>query len=142
MGPSTEDERSQTQKMPYRELVGSLAYAAVGSRPDFAFPVGFLSKFLVNPGLEHWRSAIHVLGYLFRTHMRGIRYNRKHSIGRFEPNVFGARGLTMYCDSDYGGDRETSKSVSGQLLTMAGGVVSWRSKLQALWQHRRYTLSS
>ena len=35
-----------------------------------------------------------------------------------------------YCDSDYGGDRDRSKSTTGMIFTVGGNVVSWRSSLQ------------
>ena len=38
--------------------------------------------------------------------------------------------LIGYCDADFAGDRESRKSTSGYLFTLAGGAISWRSKLQ------------
>lgn len=42
---------------PYREAIGSLMYAAVVSRPDIAFIVAKLAKFVDNPTPEHWTAA-------------------------------------------------------------------------------------
>ena len=36
----------------------------------------------------------------------------------------------MYTDADMIGDVDSKKSLSGYLLTIAGGAVSWQSKLQ------------
>ena len=44
--------------------------------------------------------------------------------GSDEPKLVG------YTDSDMGGDADSRKSVSGFLMTFAGGAVSWQSKLQ------------
>ena len=38
--------------------------------------------------------------------------------------------LQGYADADYAGDRDSRKSTSAYLVTFAGGVVSWQSKLQ------------
>ena len=35
-----------TSKYPYRELVGSLMYLAVGTRPDIAYGTGIVSRYL------------------------------------------------------------------------------------------------
>jgi len=47
-------EDPMTPEVPYREAIGSLMYASVGSRPDKAFAVGFLSRFSDNPKKAHW----------------------------------------------------------------------------------------
>lgn len=48
--PGTPEEKSAMAGVPYRELVRSLMYLMVSSRPDIAFPIGVLSKFVSNPG--------------------------------------------------------------------------------------------
>ena len=48
----------------YRELIGSLQYAALATRPDIAFAVNKLSQFLDNPGHVHLTARIHILRYL------------------------------------------------------------------------------
>ena len=50
--------------MPYREAVGSLNWATVGTRPDIAFVIGVLSQYLENPGRAHWEAAKWVFCYL------------------------------------------------------------------------------
>ena len=42
---------------------------------------------------------------------------------------FGVRG---YVDSDYAGDLDKRKSTTGYVFTIAGGAVSWLSKLQTV----------
>jgi hypothetical protein len=51
-------------KMPYRELVRSLNYAAVATRPDIAFAVSRLSSFHDCYMPDHWAAAVCVLRYL------------------------------------------------------------------------------
>jgi hypothetical protein len=38
--------------------------------------------------------------------------------------------LQGYTGADYAGDEDSRKSTSGYMMTYAGGVVSWQSKLQ------------
>src|SRR5260370_20148904 len=49
---------------PYRELVGSLNYLAIATRPDISFAVGILASFLDCYRDEHWNAAIRVLRYV------------------------------------------------------------------------------
>eukprot|EP00172_Hildenbrandia_rubra_P002997 Plantae.Rhodophyta-Hildenbrandia_rubra.ctg433.p1 GENE.Plantae.Rhodophyta-Hildenbrandia_rubra.ctg433~~Plantae.Rhodophyta-Hildenbrandia_rubra.ctg433.p1 ORF type:complete len:192 (+),score=32.66 Plantae.Rhodophyta-Hildenbrandia_rubra.ctg433:777-1352(+) len=44
--------------------------------------------------------------------------------------VLGASGAEAHCDADYAGDIDTRRSTAGCLLKIAGGVFSWRSRMQ------------
>ena len=48
----------------YRQLVGSIMFLAVSSRPDIAFATKELSRHLNNPGEVHVQAALRVLRYL------------------------------------------------------------------------------
>uniref|UniRef100_A0A1J3K0P7 Retrovirus-related Pol polyprotein from transposon TNT 1-94 n=1 Tax=Noccaea caerulescens TaxID=107243 RepID=A0A1J3K0P7_NOCCA len=45
---------AETSMDPYASAVGSLMYAMVGSKPDLAFAVGLISRFMSEPGRDHW----------------------------------------------------------------------------------------
>ena len=45
----------------YRTLIGSLLYASTHTRPDIAWAIGFLSKYLHAPGAAQWSVAKHLL---------------------------------------------------------------------------------
>ena len=51
------------EKVPYRQAIGSLMWAAVATQPDNAFAVSLLSQFLENPGEMHWNVTKSVLKY-------------------------------------------------------------------------------
>ena len=36
--------------------------------------------------------------------------------------------LIGYCDSDFAGDKESSRSIYGYVFKFAGGLISWKSK--------------
>ena len=44
-------------KFPYRELIGSLLYLSILTRPDISYAVGVLSKYLDKPNVVHINSA-------------------------------------------------------------------------------------
>ena len=51
----------------YQSIIGSLMYASIGTRPDLAFTLTYLSQFLQLPSVEHLTAAKQVLKYLRRT---------------------------------------------------------------------------
>ena len=50
--------------IPYASVVGSLMYAQVCTRPDIAFIVNVLGRYLSNLGHDHWVAAEKVMRYL------------------------------------------------------------------------------
>ena len=103
--------------VPYRELIGGLMYLAVCTRPDIAYAVGVLSRFMMNPGMGHWKVAKGVLRYLKGTVSKGILYGE-------------SKDIEVYCDSDFAGDIDTRRSTTGWLVKISGGCVSWASRIQ------------
>jgi hypothetical protein len=51
--PSTTREIALMRDIPYDASVGSLMYTAIATRPDIAYAVQSVSRFLKNPGMPH-----------------------------------------------------------------------------------------
>ncbi|GMG18184.1 unnamed protein product [Phytophthora fragariaefolia] len=117
--PQTEDDKVKMKAKPYRSLVGSLMYLACGTRPDISVAVAKLSRFLENPGENHWDAGIKVVRYLLKTKDVGIVYDG--SLGT---------ELEAYSDADWAGNRDDRRSVSGMMLMMCGAPVVCRSTFQ------------
>lgn len=120
MCPSNEAERREMSRVPYASAVGSLMFAMICTRPDIAQAVGVVSRFMANPGGEHWNTVKRILRYIRGTSDAALCY------GGSEFTVKG------YVDSDFAGDLNKSKSTTGYVFTLAGGAVSWVSKLQTV----------
>jgi transposase InsO family protein len=118
-GATADEDKKAMKNKPYRSLVGSLMYLAIGTRPDIAVAVAKLSRFLENPGPLHWAAGIKVVRYLLKTKDIGITYD-------------GTKGtqLLAYSDADWAGDRDDRRSVSGTILLMCGAPVVWRASFQ------------
>ncbi|PKA59681.1 Retrovirus-related Pol polyprotein from transposon TNT 1-94 [Apostasia shenzhenica] len=104
-------------KVLYASAVGSLMYVMVSTRPDISFVVGVVSRFMTNPGLEHWEAVKWLLRYLKGTASKTLCYKRDKVI------------LEGYVDADHGGDLDYRKSTSGYVFTLGGTAISWMSKL-------------
>jgi hypothetical protein len=71
--PVLENDK-KVENVPYREAVGSLMFLVVVSRPDIAFAVNTVSKFLNNHNDEHWRAVKRIISYVSGTIEYGIEY--------------------------------------------------------------------
>ena len=116
--PTSEKNMKDIIKVPYASAVGSLMYVMVCTRPDIAHAVGVVSRFLTNPGKEHWEVVKWILRYLRGTSKVCLCFCSGESM------------LDGYTDSNMAGDVNSMKSISRFMMTFAGGSVSWQSKLQ------------
>ncbi|CAI5481162.1 unnamed protein product [Closterium sp. Yama58-4] len=103
---------------PYPELVGCLMYLMTCTRPDLAYPLSILARY-VAPGRhrpEHMAAAKRVLRYLCSTSGMGL--------------VLGGRSrvvLTGHADASWVDDLATQRSSQGYTFSLGSGSVSWRS---------------
>ena len=65
---------------PYREAVGALMHLTTATRPDIAYAVGYVSRFMENPQEEHWVAVKRILRYLQGTKTHGICYKSSGTI--------------------------------------------------------------
>jgi hypothetical protein len=117
--PATQKEQEEANSYPYQEAIGSIMYAAQGTRPDITFAVGALSRFNNSHGKAHWNAVKRILRYLRHTVNRKLTY-RKDS----------ADELCGFSDSDWGGDKSDYKSTTGYVFLLSGAAVSWIAKKQ------------
>ena len=99
-----------------------LIYLVSCTRPDVAHSVSILSKYMQNPGKEHWEALKRVLRYLIGTQEYGIVFGEvaEEKLGRLE----------IWTDADHAGDADTRKSRSGYIVQLNGHTVNWMSKMQ------------
>ena len=104
----------------YRSLVGSLRYL-VHTRPDIAFAVGYVSRFMEKPRQEHLVAVKHLLRYIAGTVDFGLVYPKLQN---------GDNRLTGYSDSDWGGDADEWRSTVGVIFFLGRLPVTWQSQKQ------------
>ena len=54
--------------------VGSIMYAMLCTRPDINYSVSVTSRYLSNPGNDHWMAVKHILKYLKGTKDKFLIY--------------------------------------------------------------------
>ncbi|CAI7850560.1 unnamed protein product [Closterium sp. NIES-54] len=102
----------------YPELVGCLMYLMTCTRPDLAYSLSLLARY-VAPGRHrkmHWNAVKRVMRYLCSTSGMGL--------------VLGGRGpvvLTGHADASWIDDSATQRSSQGYTFSLGSGSVSWRS---------------
>nr|CAD1837441.1 unnamed protein product [Ananas comosus var. bracteatus] len=95
-------------------------YAMVCTRPDISYAVSMVSRYMTNPGKAHWQAVKWILRYL-----RGTT-NTCLEFGRCKDGVIG------YVDSDFAGDLDRRRSLSGYVFSIGGCAVSWKASLQPI----------
>jgi hypothetical protein len=93
----------------YAKAIGSLMYAAIGTRPDIAFAVHLLARFTKSPKPKHWTAVKRVFRYLKKTREYSLTYGGSDQT--WEPE------LTMYCDADWASSSDR-KSISGYIFCL------------------------
>jgi hypothetical protein len=114
------DDEPKGDATRYREIIGSVNHAAVYTRPDIAYAVSSLSKYLADASEIHMVAAKRILRYLRKTTHLSIRY----------PHLDNGEGFRGFADASYGQDPDDRKSTSGYTFFFNGGLVTWASKRQ------------
>ncbi|XP_074346573.1 secreted RxLR effector protein 161-like [Apium graveolens] len=105
-------------KERYQRLVGKLIYLS-HTRPDIAYAVGVVSKFMHKPQASHMEAVWRIIKYLKGTVGHGVLF-KSH----------GHLKVQAYTDADWAGDKGDRRSTSGYFTLVGGNLVTWRSKKQ------------
>ncbi|KAF1333661.1 Integrase catalytic core protein, partial [Globisporangium splendens] len=68
------DPDSAATDAPFREAVGALMHLMCATRPDIAFAVGMVARFMESPQVVHWTTVKRIFRYLQGTKSHGIRF--------------------------------------------------------------------
>ena len=116
-----EEEYEYMKGIPYSNAVGSIMYGMICTRPEVAYGIGLVSRFMSKPGRVHWNAVKWLLRYFKGT----VKLKLKYKVdGNKSCKVFG------YCDSDFKGDLNKRRSIFGYVFTIGGNTISWKSSLQ------------
>ena len=100
----------------YKSLVGSLRYWTI-TRPDIMYVVGLVSRYMNESRQKHFQAAKRILTYVKGSIDQGLFYTQCE-----DPRLVG------YTNSDYGGDLDERKSMSGFVFNIGSVAFTWSSK--------------
>lgn len=103
----------------FKSLIGGLRYL-VHTRPDIAYSVGVVSRFMEKPTTLHLNAAKRILRYVRGTLEYGLVYNE----GK------GDYLLSGFSDSDLAGNFEDRKSTGGMAFYLNESLITWVSQKQ------------
>ncbi|XP_066360978.1 secreted RxLR effector protein 161-like [Miscanthus floridulus] len=102
----------------YRSIVGGLCYL-VHMRPDIAFAVGYVSRFMDDSREDHWAAVKWLLRYVKGMVDQVIVFPKTGKSGL---------QLTVFSDADMAGDIDRWRSTSGVLVFLGSAPISWLSQ--------------
>ncbi|KAL2497738.1 cysteine-rich RLK (RECEPTOR-like protein kinase) 8 [Abeliophyllum distichum] len=118
--PQSNDELEYMNKVPYSNVIGSVMYTMVCTKPNIAYYVSVLSIYMSNPGEQHWEALKWLMKYLKGTASVGLVF--RHCSEGIK--------LKEYVDANYATDRDSRKSTISYAFTLCNSCISWKSRLQ------------
>lgn len=118
---SKHDEEPPVDASTYRSIIGSLRYL-VNTRPDLAYSVGVVSRYMESPTTSHMNAVKQILRYVKGTLNLGIEYKKNQE----------CEALIGYSDSDLGGDVDDRKSTTGIIFFLGENPITWVSQKQRI----------
>ncbi len=113
-------ETPEVDQCLHQLMLSSLMYAAIGTQPDIMFTIHYLSQFSVAPGLEHITALKCIYWYLNGTWDLGMTFHGN----RIRDDII------RFTDSDWAGNANSRRSVSGYTFIFCGAAVAWSAKKQ------------
>jgi hypothetical protein len=114
--PRIREQREKMRMVPYASVVGSIMYAMLCTRPDVSYALSMTSKYQKDPGEDHWTAVKNIIKYLRRTKDLILIYGDEKYLA-----------VTGYHDASSQTIHDDSKSQTGYMYMLNGGVVCWKS---------------
>ena len=105
----------------YRSAIGSLMYLVRLSKPELSNPVRELSKVMDRGTIKHLKALKRMVKYVILNDKRGMN---------IKPNENIPWEIEVFADSDFCGDRESRKSITGYIILLNKIPLSWKSEAQ------------
>ena len=117
---SRAEEEEDIDATSYRRNIGCLRYL-LHTRPDLAYSVGVLSRFMQQPKVSHGAALKQCLQYLRGTTSYGLSFERATSRTK---RVIG------YSDSSHNVDPDDGRSTTGHVFYLGESPITWCSQKQ------------
>ena len=120
-----EDRISPEDQTIYRSAVGTLLQFVKHSRPDISNSVRELSKSMDYATKDAFEEMRRVMTFVINTKYCGLKLKPSPLPDNLEWT------MTVYTDSDWAGDKESRRSVTGFIIFLMDCPIIWSSKQQS-----------
>jgi hypothetical protein len=114
---SNQKHASPAKIQNYQRKIGSLLFAAIFTRPNIAFAILRLAKFLNNPSSAYYKAADRALMYLYNICQLFLRFG-------------GQDNLVVASDASFANNSTNRKSSQAFAMKLFGGLIGWRANKQ------------
>ena len=111
----TEKQEHLVKNFPYRQIIGSLLYMSIWTRPDISYAIGKLSKFNNHPTVEAIYATQWLLQYVRFTKHLGLTF------------IKGDMKISTYVDSSFADCVTDRRSTAGQITYLGRSPIIWDS---------------
>ncbi|CAI9761151.1 unnamed protein product [Fraxinus pennsylvanica] len=122
----SKNKGESVSQVEYSRIIENLMYLMSCIKPDIAYTVSKLSRYMSNSGDDHWKEIVRVLRYLRYTRNFGLHYTKYPTV------------IEEYSDANWISDTKDSKSTSGFVFTLGGADISKKSSKQIVIASRCY----
>ena len=122
------NEDEKVENWPFLELVGSLMWLSISTRPDIANAVRAVARYCTAPRAIHCKAALGILEYINGTSEYDVTFQR---------GTLSGISREVFVDADYASKATDRRSVLGGLIMCGGASVCWFS-----WTQKCVTLST
>ena len=118
-----EEKLSQEDQALFPSGVGMLLFLVKHSRPDIANATRELSKGMSATNKAGLKELLRVIKYVIDTKSLGLK---------IEPRIEQSEHwrMVVFTDTDWAGDKDSRRSVSGYIIYLCGAPIAWHSKAQ------------
>lgn len=114
----------------FRQIIGSLLYLSIVSRPDITYAVNALAQYAENPRMLHYQLALRILNYTIKSaNANFITYRNLtsfHNINTISPSI------VAYSDASFAPANSNRRSITGYMIFFNNSPISWISKKQSI----------
>ena len=126
MDNSTEDNKAECDKFPYRRVVGQLMYGMVHTMVCIMYALNVLSRYCNSPGPRHIAHLLHLLKYVKYAKQDRLKFHTYEGPTDLA-SMTEQLQLRFQCDADLGGNLDNDHSQTSYLGYLGGDLICWCS---------------
>ena len=123
---STEDNKAECDKFPYRRVVGQLMYGMVHTMVCIMYALNVLSRYCNSPGPRHIAHLLHLLKYVKYAKQDRLKFHTYEGPTDLA-SMTEQLQLRFQCDADLGGNLDNDHSQTSYLGYLGGDLICWCS---------------